>query len=136
MSTKELDLGFRVTQREREVIRTGMKVYAAAPRVPRLTFEDWKAIAQAAAVGSERITKKTGGEKRTPAYTRAMKAFLEATGFRHLNKDDIAAAMRMLPRWDEIAAWRDTLPQARRDKLNNPRQVADAYAGRGVMRGG
>jgi len=119
----ELDLGFRVTAREREAIRNGMQIYAAAPRVVKLSWDDWRAIAVACAVGSERIKATTGGETRTPAYTRPMSAFLKATGFSALNKDDLAAAVRMLREWDEIDAWRAT----RSPQLNNPREVEKAY---------
>jgi len=128
----ELDLGFRVTAREMEAIRTGMKIHAAA-RAPKLTWEGWRAIAVACSIASERIKSKTGGKVRTPDYTKPMSAFFAATGFEHLNKDDLACATRMLPVWDTIDRWRATLSQARRDKLNNPRQVAEAYAERGEL---
>ena len=47
----ELDLGFRVTKRELEAIRAGMKIHAGA-RMPKLTWDDWRQIAIACAIGA------------------------------------------------------------------------------------
>jgi hypothetical protein len=43
-----------------------------------------------------------------------MTEFLLGTGFIFLNKDDRAAAVRLLPRWEEIDDWRSSLPAHRR----------------------
>jgi len=56
-----------------------------------------------------------------------MTDFLRGTGFIFLNKDDRAAAVRLLPRWDEIDDWRSSLPRTRQQALNNPREVWAAY---------
>jgi hypothetical protein len=108
-----------------------MKTYAAATKIPKLTFAEWRAIATACAIASEHIAKNTGGEKRTPAYTRPMSEFLRVTGFDALNPDDLACMMRLLSDSEKIDAWRATLPPARRERLNNPRQIAAAYGERG-----
>ena len=125
---KKLDLGFHVTAREMAAIKAGMQTYAAATRTPKLTFSEWRVIAEACAIASAHLAKNTDGEKRTPAYTKPMSGFLAATGLAALNGDDLACAMRMLPDWGTIAAWRDTLPPSRR--ANNPRQVLAAYEAR------
>ena len=126
----KLDLGFRVTAREREAIRAGMKTYAAATKIPKLTWDEWRLIAVACAIASDHFKQSTGGQTRTPDYTKPMSEFLRVTGFDALNKDDIAAAMRCLPAWDAIDLWRATLPPVRRVKLNNPRQVLAGYQAR------
>ena len=56
-----------------------------------------------------------------------MSKFLRYTGFAFLNKDDRAAAVRLLPHWDEIDAWRSSLPLSRQLVLNNPRDTWAAY---------
>jgi hypothetical protein len=35
--------------------------------------------------------------------------------------------VRLLPRWDDIDAWRTSLPGDRQGKLNNPREVEREY---------
>jgi hypothetical protein len=52
-----------------------------------------------------------------------MTDFLRNTGFTFLNKDDRAMAVRLLPRWDEIDAWRGSLPHHQQQRLNNPRET-------------
>jgi hypothetical protein len=68
-----------------------------------------------------------GGRLDTPDYRRVMGEFLRGTGFQFLNKDDRAAAVRLLPRWEEINAWRSSLPHNRQQALNNPREVWAAF---------
>ena len=131
----QLDLGFRVTQRELEAIRTGMKVHTAA-RAPKLTWDGWKCIAIACAIASDHIKATTGGRTRTPDYTRPMSGFLRATGFNFLNPDDLACAVRLLPLWEKIDRWRETLSAQQREKQNNPRQVEEAMRAANVKRSG
>jgi hypothetical protein len=40
---------------------------------------------------------------------------------------DRAAAVRLLPHWEEIDAWRSSMPQTRQAALNNPRETWAAY---------
>jgi hypothetical protein len=76
---------------------------------------------------SEHAKKASDGRLDSPLYRRVMTDFLKGTGFTFLNKDDRACAVRVLPRWDEIDAWRTTLPRGRQQALNNPREVEAAY---------
>ena len=99
----------------------------AASLQPKLTWRGWHQIAAACAVGAEHVKQATAGNTRTPTYIRAMHQFLKATGFSVLNKSDRASALRMLPHWAEIDAWRSTLPKPRQQALNNPREVERAY---------
>jgi hypothetical protein len=39
----------------------------------------------------------------------------------------VAAAVRLLSRWDELDAWRSSLPHSRQAALNNPRETWAAY---------
>jgi hypothetical protein len=64
-------------------------------------------------IGSDKAQKESGGRMDTPDYRRVMGEFLRRTGFIFLNKDDRAAAVRILPRWDEIDSWRSSLPRGR-----------------------
>ena len=119
------NLGLRLSKRQLALIRKAMSIHAAS-RKPRLTWRGWHAIAVACAIAADQL-KKTSGHTRTPTYTRAMSVFLKRTGFIHLSKDDRACALRLLPHWDTIDAWRATLPPARQQTLNNPREVDRAY---------
>jgi hypothetical protein len=103
-----------------------LAVHAASLR-PKLTWRGWRHIALACAIGADHLKQAAGGRTKTRTYIRAMHEFLKRTGFGFLNKDDRAAAVRMLPHWDQIDAWRGRLSSARRDKLNNPREVWAAY---------
>jgi hypothetical protein len=118
----ELDL----TEEEFGIIRMAMAIHAASKQ-PKLTWAGWHHIAVALAIGSDQARKESGGRIDTPDYRSVMSAFLKSTGFQFLNKDDRAAAVRVLPQWGEIDAWRSSLPQQRRQALNNPRETYAAF---------
>ena len=121
-----IKMGFRLTAQETTTIRMAMAIHTASKQ-PKLTWTGWRHIAVAVAIGAEHVKKAAGGRTDTPLYIRAMSEFLKKTGFQFLNKDDRAAAVRMLPRWDEIDDWRSSLSRSQQQKLNNPREVWQAY---------
>jgi hypothetical protein len=121
-----IEMGFRLTEQELTVIRMGMAIHSTA-RQPKLTWTGWRHIAVALAIGSDHAQKASGGRLDTPDYRRVMGDFLRKTGFVFINKDDRAAAVRLLSRWDEIDAWRSSLPKNRQQSLNNPRETWAAY---------
>jgi hypothetical protein len=123
------ELALRLSRRELTLVERGMAVHAAA-RKPQLTWAGWHDIAVACAIGADHIKQLTDGRTKTPSYITRMHAFLAATGFIHLSKDDRACAVRLLPYWDEIDAWRSSLPKSRQQALNNPREVVRAYRAR------
>ena len=98
-----------------------------ASKQPKLTWTGWRHIAVALAIGSDHAQKESDGRLDTPDYRSVMGEFLRNTGFIFLNKDDRAAAVRLLPHWDEIEAWRSGLPRSRQQALNNPRETWAAY---------
>jgi hypothetical protein len=121
-----LKMGLRLTEQELTVIRMGMAIHSAAKQ-PKLTWTGWRHIAVALAIGSDHAQKASAGRLDTPDYRRVMGEFLRNTGFVFLNKDDRAAAVRLLSHWDEIDAWRSGLPPSRQQALNNPRETWAAY---------
>ena len=61
-------------------------------------------------------------------YRMLMGEFLRKTGFIFINKYDRSIAVRMLPRWDEIDAWRNTCrPSRQSPHLNNPKDIWEAF---------
>lgn len=120
------DMGFPPNSRELDVIRMAMAIHTASKQ-PKLTWRGWRHIATACAIGSDHAKKAAGGRMDSPYYRQVMSKFLRNTGFQFLNKDDRAKAVSMLPKWDEIDAWRESLPPARQKALNNPREVWTAY---------
>jgi len=121
-----LRTGLRLSEEETMTVRTAMAVHTQSKQ-PKLLWIGWKQIALACAIGAEHAKKESGGRLDTPLYRRVMTDFLRGTGFIFLNKDDRAAAVRLLPRWDEIDDWRSSLPRTRQQALNNPREVWAAY---------
>ena len=122
-----LKLGLRLNEQELTLIRMAMAIHSAS-RQPKLTWNGWRHIAVACAIGSAHIKKQSGGRTDTPTYIRAMSDFLKGTGFQFLNKDDRAAAVRLLARGDEIDDWRSSLSPSRQQALNNPREVEREYS--------
>ena len=108
------------------MVRMAMAIHTTSKR-PKLTWTSWRHIAVALAIGSDHARKASRGRRDTPDYRRVMSEFLRNTGFIFLNKDDRAAAVRILPHWDEIDAWRSSLPHSRQQALNNPRDTWAAY---------
>src|SRR3954471_11834916 len=102
-------LGFSLTEQELLAIRIGMSLHATS-RQPRLTWEGWHHIASALAIGRDHAKHQSGGRMDTPDYRRIMSRFLRSSGFSFLNKADRTVAVRLLPLWEEIDAWRSGLP--------------------------
>jgi hypothetical protein len=120
------NMGLPLSDEEFTVIRMAMAIHTASKQ-PKLTWSGWRHIAVALAIGSDYAQKESDGRLDTPDYRRVMGEFLRGTGFQFLNKDDRAAAVRLLPRWEEINAWRSSLPHGRQQALNNPREVWAAF---------
>jgi hypothetical protein len=120
------EMGFELTEQELTVIRMAMAIHTTSKQ-PKLTWSGWRHIAVALAIGSDHAQKESDGRLDTPDYRRGMGEFLRNTGFIFLNKDDRAAAVRLLSRWDEIDAWRSSLPHHRQQSLNNPRETWAAF---------
>jgi hypothetical protein len=120
------DMGLKLSEQETTVIRMAMAIHTAAKQ-PKLTWTGWRHIATALAIGSEHAKRASDGRMDSPLYRRVMTEFLRKTGFAFINKDDRAAAVRLLPRWDEIDAWRSSLPLPKQAALNNPRETWAAY---------
>jgi hypothetical protein len=121
-----LKMGLTLTEDELSVIRMAMAIHTASKQ-PKLTWTGWRHIATALDIGSKHARKAAKGRLDTPDYRRVMTDFLRSTGFTFLNKDDRAAAVRLLERWDEIDAWRGSLPHHQQQRLNNPRETWAAY---------
>jgi hypothetical protein len=121
-----LKMGLRLSEEEIRTIKAAMTLHTQSKQ-PKLTWIGWRQIALACAIGAEHAKKESDGRLDTPLYRRVMSDFLKGTGFIFLNKDDRAAAVRLLPRWDEIDEWRSSLPRNRQQALNNPREVWAAY---------
>jgi hypothetical protein len=124
-----LDVGFEMTQNETEAVRMGMWVHSAS-RKPVLLWPGWHHVAVAVSIGAEKALKAAGGNNSSPLYRRVMTEFLRRTGFIFLNKNDRAAAVRMLPQWDEIGTFRSSLSPGQQRNLNNPREVEAAFKDR------
>jgi hypothetical protein len=120
------EMGFKLTEQELTIIRMGMAIHTTSKQ-PKLTWTGWRHIAVALAIGSDHAQQESDGRLDTPDYRRVMGEFLRNTGFIFLNKDDRAAAVRLLPRWDELDAWRSSLPGSRQAALNNPRETWAAF---------
>ena len=120
------DMGFDLTDDELMTVRTAMAIHASS-RQPKLTWTGWRQIALALYIGSKHAKKASGGKTATPLYIRANSEFLKKSGLAFLNHNDRAQALRMLPYWDEIDDWRSSLSHQQRQRLNNPREVWDAY---------
>lgn len=120
------DIGFDLTDDELMTVRTAMAIHASS-RQPKLTWTGWKQIAIALLIGSMHAKKKSGGDTATPLYIRSYSEFLKKSGLAFLNHNDRAAALRLLPYWNEIDDWRASLTPQQRQRLNNPREVWDSY---------
>jgi hypothetical protein len=121
-----IKMGLKLSEQETTVVRMAMAIHSAS-RQPKLTWSGWRHLAVALSIGSDHAKKASGGAMDSPLYRRVMTEFLRNTGFAFINKDDRAAAVRLLAHWDEIDAWRSSLSHSRQQALNNPREVHAAW---------
>jgi hypothetical protein len=122
-----IDIGLDLSEDEITMVQLAMSLHSASKQ-PKLTWTGWKHVAVAVAIGSEHAKKKAKARDLADyQYRQLMAKFLRRTGFIFLNKNDRAAAVRMLPYWDRIDAWRTGLSPSRKAALNNPREVWRVY---------
>lgn len=87
------------------------------------TWPDWMTVGAALAVGRRECMEKTGAkEPRGRTYNKAFNDWLECNGFT-IDSGDRGKLLQIMERREEIEAWRDTLPQNQRQKMNHPSTV-------------
>src|SRR5262249_27232184 len=105
-----------VAKIERKVIRAGRDAWDNIKRAE--TFEGWLAIGQAITIGRAVALRASGSTfPNGPSYSRALREWCDAHGFRGMDKQTRYAATELIANLDAITAWRVTLPEHRRRRL-------------------
>src|SRR5262245_7409434 len=98
---------------ERRTVRLGRDAWLAIGK--SASFENWKAIGAALAVGKGVALRATGVNQAWGcAYSRAFSDWIKRHGFERMPASTRSVAVELHEHADEITAWRDSLPVRQR----------------------
>lgn len=104
---------------ERRVIRAGLDAWAAINKAE--SFEGWKAIGAALAIGKAQALRVTGANRAWGRnYSREFGAWMKAHGLDRMPKSVRSVAIELHENSTAITAWRATLPEGQRKRLVHP----------------
>ncbi|MGO8923927.1 MAG: hypothetical protein ACLQF4_13445 [Xanthobacteraceae bacterium] len=104
---------------ERKVIRRGLDALAAINKAE--SFDGWKAIGAALAVGKRHALKVTGANAAWGRnYSREFSQWIKQHGFDAMAKSVRSVAIELHENAKAIEAWRATLPERQRRRLVHP----------------
>jgi len=110
------------------IIRTAMGLLSAA-RGPSLAYTGWVIVAGALAACEEHARNAAGGIFTSRGvYGVTQSKLMKRTGLAVLNKGVRWSLRQMWERRDEVTEWRGSLPARRRQHLNNPVDIWQAFA--------
>jgi hypothetical protein len=105
-----------------KTIRAGRDAWEAINKAQ--SFEGWKAVGAALAVGKAHALKVTGANRAWGRnYSREFGAWVKAHGFEKMPASTRSVAVELHENAEEITAWRDTLPERQRKRLVHPLSV-------------
>jgi len=109
-------------------VAEGRAAWERLRRVGTTSWQDWTLVARALAVGREQAMKTAKSNRPYgPAYTRAMRQWIDDNGFSAIPQTERYACHRLLENLPAITAWRDSLPPKQRLKNNHPHGVFWAW---------
>jgi hypothetical protein len=104
---------------EYRTIRAGRDAWEEINRAE--SFESWKAIGKALAVGREHALKATGANAPMGRrYSLAFSEWAKRHGFAGMQKSVRSVALELYANIEAITAWRDGLPERQRKRLVHP----------------
>lgn len=107
---------------ERKIIRTGMDAWQAIGKAQ--TFERWKEIGAALAIGKAHALRATGANRPWGRnYSRAFCDWIQTHHFERMPAPTRSVAIELHENVEAIEAWRDTLPERQRKRLVHPLSV-------------
>jgi hypothetical protein len=105
-----------------KTIRLGRDAWEAINKAQ--SFDGWKAIGAALAIGKAHALKVTGANAPWGrAYCREVNLWVKAHGFERLSATTRSVAVELHENAEAITAWRDTLPERQRKRLVHPLSV-------------
>jgi hypothetical protein len=111
-----------------DVVEAGREAWQRRKADVRACWEDWVLIGKALLSGREKAMEVAGkSEPRRKAYTVQFSHWLQEHRFHDIDKADRAKLMQMIEKLPELEDWRDTVPEATRQRLNHPSAVWRAW---------
>jgi hypothetical protein len=106
---------------EVRTVKAGAQAWQAITTVE--TFDSWKKIGAALHVGKQHALVLTGANRPWGSnYSRALCEWMKANHFDRMPSSLRSVAIEMHEHIAEITAWRSTLPERQRQRLNGPQQ--------------
>jgi hypothetical protein len=107
---------------ERRTVRRGRDAWEAISKAE--SFEGWKAIGAALAVGKHHALKVTGANAAWGRnYSREFSEWIKQHGFERMQKSVRSVAIVLHENAEAITTWRDGLPERQRRRLIHPLSV-------------
>jgi hypothetical protein len=122
LDTKVIEAEAREAQARVRVIRAGRDAWEAINKAA--SFDGWKAIGAALAVGKAHALKVSGANQAWGRnYSREFSDWIKAHGFEKMPAATRSVAVELHEHAEAITAWRDTLPERQRKRLVHPLSV-------------
>jgi hypothetical protein len=110
------------------VVEAGREAWQRRKDDAHVCWEDWVLIGKALLAGRAHAMTRAGKKQpRGKAYTLYFSNWLQAHHFHDIDKADRGKAMWTIEKLDELEAFRDSLPEADRQRLNHPSAVWRAW---------
>jgi hypothetical protein len=103
------------------IVKAGTQAWQAITEVE--TFESWKRIGAALSIGKQHALAVSGANAPWGRnYCKALNEWTKRNGFGAMKASTRSVAIAMNEHIAEITAWRSTLPERQRQRLNGPQQ--------------
>jgi hypothetical protein len=122
LDDKTIEAEAREAAAKVKTIRLGRDAWEAVNKAE--SFEGWKAIGAALAIGKAHALKVTGANRAWGRnYSREFSLWIAKHGFERMPAATRSVAVELHEHAEAITAWRDTLPERQRKRLIHPLSV-------------
>jgi hypothetical protein len=111
---------------DRAYIDAGRYAWKRLETVKRQNFREWQMVAEALAIGEKMCAELAGGTQ-GGKYSRIYSAWLRTNGLAGIDRGDRSRLKYYREHAGDIDAWRNSLPEDKRRRINHPRSVIRGY---------
>jgi hypothetical protein len=107
-----------------DAIEAGRQAWQRLKDGGRRDWDDWLLIAKALQIGRAASLMAAGTNRPVGSrYNKEMSVWLRQAGLDGINNQERYRALQVLENLAQITTWRDTLPEAKRARLNHPNAI-------------
>ncbi|WP_316159806.1 hypothetical protein [Bradyrhizobium sp. SZCCHNRI20481] len=113
---------------DNDIIAQGREAMARIRQGEQMSFQDWCAVGRACRIGRrEAMALAKVNSPKGAAYSLRMNGWLADQGLGDISRMDQFYAMQMADNPEEIGAWRNALPEAKRRRFTSPHGIVNGW---------